>query len=50
MEGRNELGVWDWHIHTMVYGMIGKQGPAVGHRALCPIFCDNLCGKEPERE
>ena len=27
--GRDELGVWDWHMHTEVYGMIGQQGPAV---------------------
>ena len=24
-----ELGFWDWHMHTDVYGMIGQQGPAV---------------------
>ena len=23
------LGIWGWHMHTMVYGMIGLQGPAV---------------------
>ena len=27
--GRDGMGVWDWHMHTMVYGMIGQQGPAV---------------------
>ena len=27
--GRDELGVWDWHTHTEVYGMIGQWGPAV---------------------
>ena len=21
--GRDALGVWDWHMHTVVYGMIG---------------------------
>ena len=26
---RNGLGVWDWHMHTEVYGMIGQWGPAV---------------------
>ena len=25
----DELGVWDWHMHTKVYGMTGQQGPAV---------------------
>ena len=23
------LGVWDWHMLTEVYGMIGQWGPAV---------------------
>ena len=23
---REGLGVWDWHIHTEVYGMIGQWG------------------------
>ena len=27
--GRDGLGVWDWHMHTEVYGMIGQWGPAV---------------------
>ena len=43
--GRDGLGVWDWHVHMEVYGMIGQWGPAVQHREFYPIFCDNLCGK-----
>ena len=39
------LGVWDWHLHTVVYGMTGQRGPAVEHRELCPISQDHLCGK-----
>ena len=27
--GRDGLGVWDWHMHTEVYGMIGQQELAV---------------------
>ena len=27
--GVDGLGVWDWYIHTEVYGLIGQQGPAV---------------------
>ena len=23
------LGAWDWHMHTVVCGMDGQQGPAV---------------------
>ena len=49
--GRDELRVWDWHIHTEVYGMIGQWGPAVEHRELYPIFCVMICvGKESERD
>ena len=22
-------GVWDWHMHTVVYGMTDQQGPVV---------------------
>ena len=40
--GQNGLGVWDWH---MCIGMTGQQEPAVQHRELYPIFCDNLFGK-----
>ena len=32
-------------MHTKVYVMIGQPGPAVQHRELYPVFCDNLCGK-----
>ena len=43
--GWNALGLWDWHMHTEGYGTICQQGPAVWHRELYPIFCDNLCGE-----
>ena len=43
--GEVGLGVWDWHMHTEVYGVIGQQKPAVKHRELYPVFCDYLCGK-----
>ena len=29
---RDGLGVWDWHVHAEVYGMISQQGPAVADR------------------
>ena len=37
---KDGLGVWDWHIHTEVYGTIGQQGPVIQHRELYPVFCD----------
>ena len=27
--GRDGLEVWDWHMHTEVYGKIGRWGPAI---------------------
>ena len=45
VRGRNGLGVWDRHMHTMVDGITGLQGPAVYHGELYPIFCDDLNGK-----
>ena len=43
--GRDGLGIWDWHMHTEVYGMISQWGPAVQYRELYPIFWDNPRGK-----
>ena len=39
---RDGLGVWDWHVHTVLSGMTGQWGPAVQHQELCPMFCDHL--------
>ena len=47
-KGKDELQLWDWHMHTEVHGMTGQQGLAVQHREFYPIFCENLCGKESE--
>ena len=27
--GIDGLGVWGWHMHTVVYGMVGQWGPVV---------------------
>ena len=43
--GGSGLGAWDWYVNTEVYGMIGPWGPAVQHRELYSICCDNPCGK-----
>ena len=30
VEGRgNELGIWDWHMYTVVHGMTGQCGTAI---------------------
>ena len=40
----DRLGVWDWHMHTEVYGMTGQWGPATEPREPHPLFCHHLCG------
>ena len=42
---RDGLGIWDWHMHTEIHGMIGQWEPALKHRVLYPLFCDHLWGK-----
>ena len=27
--GRDGLGLWDWHMHTEIYGIIGQWGLAI---------------------
>ena len=46
---RDGLGVWDWHMHTEVYGMIGQQGPAVEQRTTQYSVIISV-GKEYETE
>ena len=51
----NGLGIWDQHIHTVVYGMIGQWVSAIYHRELYLVFCEKtmrrmVIGKESERE
>ena len=48
LQGRDRLGVWDWHTHTEVYGIIGQWDML--HGELYQIFWDNLRGKASERE
>ena len=43
--GGERLGVWDWHVHTAIFKIDNQQGPAVQHRELCSILCNNLNGK-----
>ena len=50
-EGRNGLGVWDWHMHTDVYGTTGQQGPAVYSTENSTKYSVKAyMGKESERE
>ena len=37
-------------MHTAIFKINNQQGPTVKHRELCSIFCNNLMGKEFEKE
>ena len=44
---------WEFRIdsgHTDIFKTDNQQGPAVSHRELCSILCNNLKGKEFEKE
>ena len=38
----NKLGVWDQQIQTTVYKIDKQQGPAVQHRELYSVYCNNV--------
>ena len=40
------MGVWDGHVHTAIFKMDHKQGPAVEHRELCSVLCGSLDGRD----
>ena len=51
--GRDTWRVWDGHGHTAVFNMDNQQEPAVQHRELCSILCNNLMvtrGKDGGRD
>ena len=39
------VGVWDGHVHTVIFKMSDQQGPTVWHRELCSTLCGSLDGK-----
>ena len=41
----DNLGSWDWHVHTTTFKIDNQQGPTVYHKELCSTFCNNLNGK-----
>ena len=47
---RDGLGVWDWHMHTVVYGMTDQWGPAVQSGNLTQYSVMIYMGKESEKE
>ena len=47
---KDGMGIWDWHMRPVVYGMTGQQGPAVLHRELYPVFCDKSMQEKNVKE
>ena len=47
--GRAKLGVWDWHIHTIIFKIGTNKDLLYSTRELCSIFYNNLNGKEFEK-
>ena len=53
MAGRDNQRVWDGCGHNAVFNTENQQGPAVQHRELCSILCNNLIiprGKDRGRD
>ena len=53
MAGRDNQRVWDGCGHNAVFNTENQQGPAVQHRELCSILCNNLMvtrGKDGGRD
>ena len=40
--GREKLAAWNRYVLTVIYKRDNQQGPAVQHRELCSILCNNL--------
>lgn len=47
---RGGLVVWDWHIHTLVYGMTSQWGPAVCTESAAQYSVTIYVGKEYESD
>ena len=50
MGGRDKLGVWDQQIQSTIYKIDKQQGFTIQHREVYSIFCNNLNGKESEKQ
>ena len=44
MGRRDSWGVWDGHVHTVIFKMDNQQSPTVQHRELCSMLCGRLDG------
>ena len=40
--GVDNQGVWDRHVHTVIFKMDNQQGPTVQLRELCSMLCSSL--------
>ena len=44
-EGRDNWGLWEGHVHIVIYKMDKQQEPTVQHRKLCSMLCGSLDGR-----
>ena len=44
--GVDNQGVWDRHVHTVIFKMDNQQGPTVQRRGLCSMLCAAWVGGE----
>ena len=49
-QGENGLGVWDWHLYTVVYGMMANRDPlySTGNSTQHSVII--YMGEETEKE
>ena len=43
------MGIWDWYIHTVVYGMTDQQGTCSIAQGTLPNILIIYMGKESEK-
>jgi len=49
-QGRDKLGVWDWHTHTTIYKLDNQQRPTYSTENSTQYYIITYIGKETEKE
>ena len=42
---RDSWGVWDGHVHSVLFYMDNHRGPTAQHMELCSMLCGSLDGR-----
>ena len=43
--GRDSQGLWEGHVHIVIFKMDNQQRPIVQHMELCSMLCGSLSGR-----